>query len=62
MLPQTYTCSQGLQKFTVPSGVTRLQITAFGGQGGSVPYPGGLGGEAAGIVDVSEGTILSIIW
>src|SRR5580692_3212330 len=57
------------QSFTVPAGVRRLVIEAWGAQGGTVtedsgpfdpPIVGGLGGYAAGTVALRSGAVLSI--
>ncbi|HET9410040.1 MAG TPA: FG-GAP-like repeat-containing protein [Candidatus Sulfotelmatobacter sp.] len=52
----TFSCTQTEQSYTVPAGVTKLYITAYGAQGLS----GAAGGEATGTLTVSSGTIYYI--
>ena len=47
------------QRFTVPAGVTSIQVAAFGAQGGC-DSNGGDGGEASGTVAVSPGDLLIV--
>jgi hypothetical protein len=54
----TYTGSE--QTYTVPAGVTQLQITAVGGQGGGFNYPGGYGANVADQVSVTPGETLYV--
>jgi hypothetical protein len=63
---QTFNFTGGMQTFTVPSGITSINITAFGGQGASaadVYTPsgvGGLGGSATGTLTVTPGQVLEV--
>ena len=56
----------GLQTYTVPVGVTAIQIECWGAQGGGatgidgVPAPGGLGGYAIGELTVTPGQVLNV--
>jgi len=63
-LPQsaTFNFTGALQTFVVPSGVTRVGITAFGAQGGPAVNSGdlGLGGSVIATIPVKAGTTLNI--
>jgi len=52
----------GQHQYTVPAGVTELQLEVWGAQGGSYSssYPGGKGGYSAGTLPVNEGDVLNI--
>jgi len=62
----TFSYTGGLQTYTVPIGVTSIQLEAWGAQGGSatgldgVPATGGLGGYAIGNLAVTPGQILQV--
>jgi hypothetical protein len=59
VVPFNYT--GGLQTFVVPAGVTSIDITAFGAQGGNANGVGGaLGGKATGTITVVPGQSLTI--
>ena len=49
----TFSCTGAETSYTVPAGVTKLLITAFGAQGS---LSGGLGGEVSGTLAVTSGT------
>ena len=51
------------QAFTVPAGVTTIQVTVDGAQGGSTGSPtqsGGLGGTVSATLSVNPGSVLSV--
>ncbi|WP_269320935.1 OmpL47-type beta-barrel domain-containing protein [Bacillus sp. UNC438CL73TsuS30] len=50
----------GKQVYTVPDGVTRVKIEAYGAAGGNNEHPGGLGGYAGGDLTVTPGEQLYI--
>ena len=51
-----------IQTFTIPAGVTSIDIEAWGSQGGNVPgYPGGKGARMKGTFPVTPGQILKIL-
>jgi hypothetical protein len=55
--PTTLSYTGGVQTYTVPAGVTSLQIEAWGGEGGSTTYgAGGKGGYVSAIYTVTPGT------
>jgi hypothetical protein len=64
----TYSFAGAAETFTVPGGVTTLQVTATGGAGGSggtseaepTPTPGGLAATAADTVTVTPGTTYTV--
>ncbi|TND07845.1 MAG: Hyalin [Bacteroidetes bacterium] len=62
---QTFVFTGSLQTFTVPAGVTSLNMTASGAQGGSVTTncaaTGGLGARMQGDFAVTPGEVLSIM-
>ena len=65
---RAFTYSGGAQTFTVPAGVTSVDVKLWGaggagvsGTGGSVSASGGAGGYAAGTIDVSPGDVLTIL-
>mgnify|MGYP001310950592 FL=1 len=59
---QTFNYTGSAQTFTVPAGVTQINITAKGAQGGSnaMGVAGGLGGEATGVLNVTPGQVLNL--
>ena len=60
---QTFSYTGAQQTFTVPSGVTSIEIKAYGAEGGSHPSngsDGGLGGYAIGNLSVTAGNTLYI--
>jgi len=60
---QTFSYTGAQQTFTVPSGVTSIEIKAYGAAGGSYPgngNDGGLGGYAIGTLSVTAGNTLYI--
>ena len=56
----SYTGSE--QTFTIPAGVTQVQLEVWGAQGGdaTTTYPGGRGGYATGIYNVTPGQTLYV--
>jgi hypothetical protein len=52
----------GVQTWVVPAGITSVQVTCYGAQGGSngIGFSGGLGGEANGDLSVNPGDVLYI--
>ncbi len=57
----TYNTYRGYEEtFTVPAGVTCLQIEAWGSQGQSTNQAGGLGGYARGTISTTEGTVFYV--
>jgi hypothetical protein len=57
----TYLFTGSRQLFTVPAGVTSLQVVAVGGQGGSgLGGPGGYGAKVAGTLAVTPGNVLYV--
>ncbi|MGD9890732.1 MAG: hypothetical protein AB7R89_17105 [Dehalococcoidia bacterium] len=65
---QTYSCVGTSEPFTVPAGVTQLQIEARGGQGatptggqGGSDGTGGFGGYAWAIIPVTPGETLAVL-
>ena len=61
-LTQTFNFTGALQTWTVPAGVTSVDITAFGAQGNTnaLGVVGGLGGQATGTLAVTPGQVLNI--
>jgi hypothetical protein len=55
-----FTSTGSEQTYTVPSGVTQVEITAVGGKGGSSSMAGGYGAEVADQVSVTPGEILYV--
>ena len=50
-----------VQSYTVPAGVSQLQLEVWGAQGGgSVSYPGSNGGYSTGLLNVTPGTQLYV--
>ena len=62
----TFNYTGAVQTYTVPAGVTSIQIEAWGAQGGSgvgfdgVPATGGLGGYSIGNLEVVPGQVLNL--
>ena len=54
----TFNYTGAMQTYTVPAGVTTIQIEAFGAQGGGVF--GGNGGQATGEIPVTPGSTLEV--
>ncbi|MFF2821196.1 hypothetical protein ACFVT9_37440 [Kitasatospora cineracea] len=59
---QTLAFTGSPQSVTVPNDVCQVEVTAFGGAGGSAVYgsPGGLGGEVRATLDVRSGQVLGV--
>lgn len=58
----TFVLTGTAQDFTVPAGVTRLQVVAVGGNGGSSKTDrGGMGAKVAGTLAVTPGQVLNVI-
>lgn len=58
---QTFTFSGNVQTFTVPAGVTQLQVDARGASGGTATSGnGGLGGRVQATITVTPGQVLNI--
>jgi hypothetical protein len=62
---QTFGYSGGVQQFTVPAGVTSIQVDASGGRGGydneaAQQEPVGLGGRVQAVMQVTPGEVLYI--
>ncbi len=59
---QTFTYTGAEQLFTVPSNISRIKVTMWGGGGaGGTAGTGGAGGFAQGIVTVAPGDIVKVI-
>ena len=62
----TFSYTGAVQTYTVPVGVTSIQLETWGAQGGSttgldgLPATGGLGGYAIGNLDVTPGQVLNV--
>jgi len=56
----TYNYTGGVQNWTVPAGVSSINIVAYGAQGGSSIGGGGLGGMASGTLSVTPGQVVSV--
>ncbi len=61
----TFNYTGGMQSYTIPPGVTSIQIDAWGAEGGSAgnnsnPSMGGNGGYSSGILTVTPGQVLNI--
>ncbi len=58
----TFNYTGALQTFTVPAGVKKIKIEAYGAEGGAsnTPYNGGKGGYAKGEFVVTPGEVLNI--
>lgn len=62
---QTFSFTGAPATFTVPAGVTQVEIHAFGasgspGVGGNAPGAGGAGGSASGVLGVTPGNTLTV--
>ncbi|MBV9986501.1 MAG: HYR domain-containing protein, partial [Chitinophagaceae bacterium] len=57
----TFNFVGGIVTYTVPANVTRITITAKGGQGGSTNLPGGLGASMQGTFKVTPGQVLKVL-
>lgn len=63
---QTFNYSDDIQSFTVPEGITRLNVSLLGGEGGlggadvTGPMAGGYAGSVSGILTVSPGDVINI--
>ncbi|GGD83830.1 hypothetical protein GCM10011514_54780 [Emticicia aquatilis] len=62
LVNQTFLYTGAVQTFTVPAGVTSINITAKGAKGAdaSIGGTGGLGGTATGTLSVTPGQVLNI--
>src|SRR5665213_972033 len=58
---QTYSYTGSTQTYTVPAGVTSINVTLYGGAGGNGSSNGGLGGETTGTLSVTPGEILKLV-
>ncbi|CAB4640828.1 unannotated protein [freshwater metagenome] len=52
--------TESIQSYTVPAGVSRINVSAFGAQGGSMTAQGGLGGHVSATVPVVPGETLFV--
>jgi hypothetical protein len=62
--PVTFNETGSPQSYVVPSGVTSINVTLYGGSGGGIynyPNTGGLGGETTGALSVTPGETLTVI-
>jgi hypothetical protein len=62
--PAAFTFDGGLQSFTVPAGVSRVSVQAWGGGGGAgrgATVRGGAGGFASATLDVDAGEVLLVV-
>ena len=63
---QTFDYSDSVQTFTVPDGITRLNVSLLGGEGGlggadnTGPIQGGYRGNVSGILTVNPGDVISV--
>ena len=57
---QTFRYTGAQQKFTVPTGVTRITVEALGANGGPSGGPGGLGGSVTATIPVTPGESLDV--
>ena len=57
----TFSYNGSIQTYTVPAGVTSINITAAGAQGGGLINGGGLGASMSGAFTVTPGEILYIV-
>ncbi len=57
----TFSYNGAIQTYTVPAGVTSINITAAGAQGGGLINGGGLGASMSGAFTVTPGEILYIV-
>ncbi|OGH90844.1 MAG: hypothetical protein A2507_01605, partial [Candidatus Magasanikbacteria bacterium RIFOXYD12_FULL_33_17] len=59
---ETFNYTGTIQTFTVPAGVTSIDIDAYGAQGGTgLSYTGGLGAKMKGTFTVTPGQILKVL-
>ncbi|MBE0636937.1 MAG: HYR domain-containing protein, partial [Bacteroidales bacterium] len=62
---QTFSYTSSIQTFTVPAGITSINVDACGAQGGSVSVAcaatGGLGARMTGDIAVTPGEVISIL-
>ena len=56
----SYDFTETIQSYTVPSGVTKINVGVAGAQGGSVTAAGGLGGQVSATVPVVPGETLFV--
>ena len=52
---QTFTYTGGEQTFTVPAGITSVEVLATGGHGGSAAAAGGFAAQVTGTLSVTSG-------
>src|ERR1700690_927485 len=57
---QTFTNTGGEQTFTVPAGITSLEVLAVGGHGGSAASAGGSAAQVTGTLSVTPGETLYV--
>ncbi len=57
---QTFSYTGAQQSWTVPGGVSSVDIECWGAQGGTSTYTGGNGGYASGTLSVSPGDVLYV--
>jgi hypothetical protein len=57
---QTFNYTGGEQTFTVPAGVTSVEVTAIGGHGGSAAASGGAAAQVTGTLSVTPGETLYV--
>ncbi len=57
---QTFNYTGGEQTFTVPAGITSLEVTAIGGHGGSAAAAGGTAAQVTGKLNVTPGETLYV--
>jgi hypothetical protein len=57
----SFTYSGAIQTFTVPAGVTAIQVTVWGAGGSGGGAPGGAGAFIQGILTVTPGQVLSLL-
>ncbi len=57
---QTFTYTGGEQTFTVPAGVTSVEVLAVGGHGGSAAASGGVAAQVTGTLSVTAGETLYV--
>ena len=56
----TFDFTETIQSYTVPAGVSQIQVDMQGGQGGSRTALGGLGGRLQALIDVTPGETLFV--
>lgn len=57
---QTFNYTGGEQTFTVPAGVTSVEVTAIGGHGGNAAASGGAAAQVTGMLNVTSGETLYV--